>query len=167
MTCPSGQSVSGTSITYCTNSAWSPALGTCSSTGSVGQGTVLFPIPPGARSLRTHAWLPIPHAHPFQSIPPPLAPSCQLPHPTAASWQASQPHSPLAPLLLCIAIPATQFKDLEPHRHVPTECSQRSQPRVPIPNWYNNRNIGYCLETLETDKHGAVLVTVFFRMHVV
>ncbi|CAI2309327.1 unnamed protein product [Caenorhabditis sp. 36 PRJEB53466] len=37
MTCPSGQTASGTTITYCTNSAWSPSLGTCSGSGTVGQ----------------------------------------------------------------------------------------------------------------------------------
>ncbi|CAG4685886.1 Sushi domain-containing protein [Caenorhabditis elegans] len=37
MSCPAGQTVIGTSISYCTNSAWSPALGSCSGS-SVGQG---------------------------------------------------------------------------------------------------------------------------------
>uniref|UniRef100_A0A1I7UIZ6 Sushi domain-containing protein n=1 Tax=Caenorhabditis tropicalis TaxID=1561998 RepID=A0A1I7UIZ6_9PELO len=44
MSCPSGQTVVGTSITYCNNAAWSPALGSCSGSGSsVGQASTSFP----------------------------------------------------------------------------------------------------------------------------
>ncbi|UMM10276.1 hypothetical protein L5515_000126 [Caenorhabditis briggsae] len=39
MSCPSGQTAQGTTVTYCTNAAWAPALGTCSGSGTgLGQG---------------------------------------------------------------------------------------------------------------------------------
>ncbi|UMM10279.1 hypothetical protein L5515_000126 [Caenorhabditis briggsae] len=34
MSCPSGQTAQGTTVTYCTNAAWAPALGTCSGSGT-------------------------------------------------------------------------------------------------------------------------------------
>ncbi|NP_001335526.1 Sushi domain-containing protein [Caenorhabditis elegans] len=46
MSCPAGQTVIGTSISYCTNSAWSPALGSCSGS-SVGQEVIGASCPAG------------------------------------------------------------------------------------------------------------------------
>ncbi|CCE72111.1 Sushi domain-containing protein [Caenorhabditis elegans] len=56
MSCPAGQTVIGTSISYCTNSAWSPALGSCSGS-SVGQAST---------TTTTCSFLPI--APPYGSI---------------------------------------------------------------------------------------------------
>ncbi|EFP01057.1 hypothetical protein CRE_20775 [Caenorhabditis remanei] len=57
MSCPAGQTAIGTTITTCSNAAWTPALGSCSGSGSsIGQ----------ANTTSTCSYLPI--APPFGSI---------------------------------------------------------------------------------------------------
>ncbi|CAP34761.2 Protein CBG16936 [Caenorhabditis briggsae] len=64
MSCPSGQTAQGTTVTYCTNAAWAPALGTCSGSGTgLGQATTLTTM---SSTSATCQYLPI--APPYSTI---------------------------------------------------------------------------------------------------